>query len=100
MSAVLKRLDDISETLVRLSTELKQCVEDVRRVSARQLERLEQERTSALLAASVDDQVDPEQVLLHNVEDTESKKVQVDIIIYYLDYSNFCNKFIFSINYF
>ncbi|XP_028034946.1 deformed epidermal autoregulatory factor 1 isoform X2 [Bombyx mandarina] len=76
MSAVLKRLDDISETLVRLSTELKQCVEDVRRVSARQLERLEQERTSALLAASVDDQVDPEQVLLHNVEDTESKKVQ------------------------
>lgn len=75
MSGVLKRLDDISQTLVRLSSELKQCVDDVRVVSARQLERIEQERASALLAASVDAQVDAEAVSLHNVDDTEAKKV-------------------------
>ncbi|XP_049885286.1 deformed epidermal autoregulatory factor 1 isoform X2 [Pectinophora gossypiella] len=74
MNGVLKRLDDIGQTLVRLAGELKQCVEDVRLVSSRQLERLEQERASALLAASVDAQVDAEQVSLHNVEETDSKK--------------------------
>jgi Sec-independent protein translocase protein TatA len=75
MSNVLKRLDDIGQTLARLAGELKQCVEDVRVVSARQLERLEQERASAILAASVDAQVDAEQVSLQNVEDSEAKKV-------------------------
>ncbi|XP_075991134.1 deformed epidermal autoregulatory factor 1-like [Anticarsia gemmatalis] len=74
MSGVLKRLDDIGQTLVRLAGELKQCVEDVRVVSTRQLERLEQERASALLAASVEGHVDAEQVSLHNVDDTEAKK--------------------------
>lgn len=74
MSGVLKRLDDIGQTLLRLAGELKQCVEDVRVVSARQLERLEQERTTALLATSVEDHVDAEQVSLHNVDDTEAKK--------------------------
>ncbi|XP_047040581.1 deformed epidermal autoregulatory factor 1-like isoform X2 [Helicoverpa zea] len=74
MSGVLKRLDDIGQSLVRLASELKQCVEDVRVVNARQLERLEQERATALLAASVDAHVDAEQVSLHNVDDTEAKK--------------------------
>ncbi|CAG5003293.1 unnamed protein product [Parnassius apollo] len=74
MSAVLKRLEDIGQTLVRVAGELKQCVEDVRIVSTRQIERLEQERASALLAAGVEAHVDAEQVSLHNVEDTESKK--------------------------
>ncbi|CAH0703171.1 unnamed protein product [Spodoptera exigua] len=74
MSGVLKRLDDIGQSLVRLASELKQCVEDVRVVNARQLERLEQERAAALLAASVDAHVDAEHVSLHNVEDTEAKK--------------------------
>lgn len=77
MSGVLKRLDDIGQTLVRLASELKQCVEDVRVVNARQLERLEQERASALLAASVDAHVEAEQVSLHNVDETEAKKVSV-----------------------
>ncbi|XP_073957292.1 deformed epidermal autoregulatory factor 1-like [Choristoneura fumiferana] len=72
MGGVLKRLDDIGSTLVRLAGELKQCVEDVRMVSARQLERLEQERAAALLAASVG-QVD-EQAALHSVDDAEAKK--------------------------
>lgn len=75
MSGVLKRLDDIGQTLVRLASELKQCVEDVRVMSSRQLERLEQERATALLAASVDAHVDTQQVSLHNVGDTEAKKV-------------------------
>lgn len=75
MTAVLKRLDDISATLVRLGTELKQCVEDVTIMSARQLERLEQERASALLAASVEASVEAGQVPLHVVEDSETKKV-------------------------
>ncbi|KAG6439076.1 hypothetical protein O3G_MSEX000464 [Manduca sexta] len=80
MSGVLKRLDDISQTLVRLAGELKQCVEDVRLVSSRQMERLEQERASALLAASVDAHVEAEQVSLHNVEEAEAKKfVQMDL---------------------
>lgn len=74
MSGVLKRLGDIGQTLMRLAGELKQCVEDVRVVSTRQLERLEQERASALLAASVEGHVDAEQVSLHNVDDTEAKK--------------------------
>ncbi|PZC76569.1 hypothetical protein B5X24_HaOG204409 [Helicoverpa armigera] len=78
MSGVLKRLDDIGQSLVRLASELKQCVEDVRVVNARQLERLEQERATALLAASVDAHVDAEQVSLHNVDDTEAKKVSLD----------------------
>lgn len=75
MTAILKRLEDIGQTLARVAGELKQCVEDVRVVSNRQLERIEQERASALLAASVEPQDDSEQVTLHNVEDTESKKV-------------------------
>ncbi|KAL4717623.1 hypothetical protein ACJJTC_000772 [Scirpophaga incertulas] len=74
LATVMKRLDDIGQTLARLASELKQCVDDVRVASARQIERLEQERTSALLAASVDAQVDAEQVSLQNVEDSESKK--------------------------
>ncbi|KAM3968728.1 deformed epidermal autoregulatory factor 1 [Aphomia sociella] len=74
MGGVLKRLEDISQGLVRLAGELKQCIEDVRIVSARQIERLEQERASAILAASVDAQVEAEQVSLHNVDDSESKK--------------------------
>ncbi|XP_059055195.1 deformed epidermal autoregulatory factor 1 [Achroia grisella] len=74
MGGVLKRLEDISQGLVRLAGELKQCVDDVRVVSARQVERMEQERASALLAASVDAQVEAEQVSLHNVEESESKK--------------------------
>lgn len=76
MSGVLKRLDDISQTLVRLAGELKQCVEEVKTVNARQLERIEQERASAILAASVDAHVDGEQVPLHNIDDTEAKKVR------------------------
>lgn len=79
MSGVLKRLDDIGQSLVRLANDLKQCVEDVRVVNARQLERLEQERATALLAASVDAHVDSEQVSLHNVDDTEAKKVSVEL---------------------
>lgn len=75
MSGVLKRLDDIGQSLVRLASELKQCVEDVRVVSARQLERLEQERATALLAASVDAHVDADQVTLQAVDETEAKKV-------------------------
>ncbi|XP_048488925.1 deformed epidermal autoregulatory factor 1 isoform X1 [Plutella xylostella] len=75
MGGVLKRLDDISQTLLRVAGELKQCVEDVRVVSARQVERLEQERAAALLAASVDAQVDAEHASLHNMEDAEPKKV-------------------------
>lgn len=75
MSKVLKRLEDIGQNLSRLSSEFKQCVEDVRLVSTRQLERLEQERASAILAASVDAQVEAEQVTLHNVDESESKKV-------------------------
>ncbi|XP_026735314.1 deformed epidermal autoregulatory factor 1-like [Trichoplusia ni] len=74
MSGVLKRLDDIGQSLVRLASELKQCVEDVRVVSARQLERLEQERATALLAASVDAHVDADQVTLQAVDETEAKK--------------------------
>ncbi|XP_068633670.1 deformed epidermal autoregulatory factor 1 isoform X2 [Battus philenor] len=74
MSAVIKRLDDIGQTLVRVANELKQCVDDVRIVTSRQLERLEQERASALLAESVEAQVDADEVSLHNVEDAESKK--------------------------
>lgn len=77
MSGVMKRLDDIGQTLIRLAGELKQCVEDVRVVSARQLERLEHERASALLAASVDVQVDAAQASLQNVEDSEAKKVNI-----------------------
>ncbi|KAI5640959.1 SAND domain-containing protein [Phthorimaea operculella] len=73
MGGVLKRLDDIGSTLVRLVGELKACVEDVRMVSARQLERLEQERTSAMLAVNVDTGVDADQVPLHNVEGTAKK---------------------------
>ena len=72
---MLKRLDDIGQSLVRLASELKQCVEDVRVVNARHLERLEQERATALLAASVNAHVDGEHVSLHNVDDTEAKKV-------------------------
>ncbi|XP_047543933.1 deformed epidermal autoregulatory factor 1 isoform X1 [Vanessa atalanta] len=75
MNKVLKRLEDIGQNLTRLSSEFKQCVEDVRVVSTRQLERLEQERTSAILAASVDAHVEAEQVSLHNVDESESKKV-------------------------
>ncbi|XP_046977317.1 deformed epidermal autoregulatory factor 1 isoform X3 [Vanessa cardui] len=75
MNKVLKRLEDIGQNLSRLSSEFKQCVEDVRVVSTRQLERLEQERTSAILAASVDAHVEAEQVSLHNVDESESKKV-------------------------
>lgn len=77
MNGVVKRLDDISATLARLSGELKQCVDDVRFVSQRQLERFDQDRTSTLIAAGVDAQVDTEPVSLHNVEDTESKKVRI-----------------------
>lgn len=79
MSGVLKRLDDIGNSLVRLASELKQCVEDVRVVNARQLERLEQERATALLAASVDAHVEAEHVSLHNVDDNEAKKVSVKL---------------------
>lgn len=42
MSGVMKRLEDISQTLLRVAGDLKQCVEDVRTVSSKQLERLEQ----------------------------------------------------------
>ncbi|XP_041987422.1 deformed epidermal autoregulatory factor 1 [Aricia agestis] len=74
INKVLKRLEDIGQSLSRLATDLKQCLEDVRLVSSRQLERYEQERASAILAASVDAQVDAEQVSLHNVDDTDAKK--------------------------
>ncbi|XP_013183574.1 deformed epidermal autoregulatory factor 1 isoform X2 [Amyelois transitella] len=74
LGGVLKRLEDISQGLVRLAGELKQCVEEVKIVSARQMDRMEQERATALLAASVDAQVEAEQVSLHNVDDTEAKK--------------------------
>ncbi|XP_013179622.1 PREDICTED: deformed epidermal autoregulatory factor 1 homolog isoform X2 [Papilio xuthus] len=74
LSSVLKRLEDIGQSLVRVANELKQCVDDVRIISTRQLERLEQERTSAILSAGVEAEVDVEQVTLHNVEDTVSKK--------------------------
>ncbi|XP_014366364.2 deformed epidermal autoregulatory factor 1 isoform X2 [Papilio machaon] len=74
LSTVLKRLEDIGQSLVRVASELKQCVEDVRIISTRQLERMEQERTSAILGTGVETEVDVEQVTLHNVEDTVSKK--------------------------
>ncbi|XP_028177682.1 deformed epidermal autoregulatory factor 1 [Ostrinia furnacalis] len=70
INGVMKRLDDIGQTLVRLAGELKQCAEDVRVVHAR----LEHERASALLAASVDVQVEAEQVSLQTVDDSEAKK--------------------------
>ncbi|XP_061708294.1 deformed epidermal autoregulatory factor 1 [Cydia pomonella] len=69
MSGVLKRLDDIGATLSRLATELKQCVEDVRGVSARQLARIEQERAGALLHA-----VEHADAALHSADDAEAKK--------------------------
>lgn len=72
---MLKRLEDIGQSLIRLSNELKQCVDEVKLVSNRQLERFEQERASAIIAASVDAQVEADQVSLHNVEESESKKV-------------------------
>lgn len=71
LSGVLKRLEDVGQSLVRVANELKQCVEDVRVINTRQLE---QERTSQILAAGVDAEVDVEQVTLHNVDDTVSKK--------------------------
>ncbi|CAG9558609.1 unnamed protein product [Danaus chrysippus] len=74
MTKVLKRLEDIGQNLTRLSGELKQCVEDVKIMSTRQMERLEQERASALLAASMDAHVEAEQVSLHNVDESEAKK--------------------------
>ncbi|XP_034828478.1 deformed epidermal autoregulatory factor 1-like [Maniola hyperantus] len=73
MNKVLKRLEDIGQTLMQLSSELKQCVEDVRIMSARQLDRLEQERASAILA-SVDASVEAEQVSLHSVDESVPKK--------------------------
>lgn len=77
MTGVLKRLDEISATLVRLGSELKQCVEEVTMISARQMERIEQERASALLAQSVEASVESEQVPLHVVQDTDTKKVRL-----------------------
>nr|XP_034839804.1 deformed epidermal autoregulatory factor 1-like [Maniola hyperantus] len=73
MNRVLKRLEDVGHSLMQLSSELKQCVEDVRIMSARQFDRLEQERASAVLA-SVDASVDSEQVSLHSVDESVSKK--------------------------
>ncbi|XP_072930873.1 deformed epidermal autoregulatory factor 1-like isoform X2 [Epargyreus clarus] len=73
MDGLLKRMDDISNTLLRLAGDLKQCVDDAKVISARQLERLEQERATAMLA-SVDAHVDSDTVSLHNVDDTETKK--------------------------
>lgn len=73
MSGVLKRLDNISSTLIKLATELKQCVDDVAINNARQIERMHQERV--LLAASVEAGLDADQVPLHAVEDSDSKKV-------------------------
>lgn len=75
MTGIFKRLDEISQGLARLAGELKQCMEDVKLVSAREIDRFEQDRTSTLLAASVDSQVEGDQVSLHNVEETDSKKV-------------------------
>lgn len=79
MNKVMKRLEDIGQTLMQLSSELKQCVEDVRIVSARQFDRLEQDRASAILA-SVDGTVDTEQVSLHSVDETVSKKVNLLVL--------------------
>ncbi|XP_039763346.1 deformed epidermal autoregulatory factor 1 isoform X2 [Pararge aegeria] len=73
MTKIIKRLEDIGQTLIHLSSELKQCVEEVRIVSARQLDRLEQER-AALMLESVDTAVDAEQVSLHSVDESLSKK--------------------------
>ncbi|XP_023938002.1 deformed epidermal autoregulatory factor 1 [Bicyclus anynana] len=73
MNKVLKRLEDIGQTLMQLSTELKQCVEEVRIVSTRQFDRLEQERSSSILEG-VDATVDAEQVSLHSVDEAISKK--------------------------
>ncbi|XP_072933866.1 deformed epidermal autoregulatory factor 1 isoform X2 [Epargyreus clarus] len=74
INGVLKRLEDIGQTLMKLGSDVKQCVDDVKVINTRNMERMEQERASALLAANVDAQVDGDTVSLHNVEDSEAKK--------------------------
>ncbi|GBP47010.1 Deformed epidermal autoregulatory factor 1 [Eumeta japonica] len=74
INGVVKRLDDICSTLVKAVTEIKRCVEDVKAISTRQMERLQQERASTLLAASVHAQVDAEQVSLRNLDESGTKK--------------------------
>lgn len=73
MPTVLKRLEGISQCLIRLGAEMKQCVEDIRTVATKQQQQQEEELESAPLPN--DDSKndgDPE----HHIDDVEIKKVR------------------------
>lgn len=82
MPTVLKRLEGISQCLIRLGAEMKQCIEDIRTISVKQQERIEQEHASALLAATVNNHVDAGQVSIHHMDDMEAKKVTNLLYLY------------------
>ncbi|CAF4748422.1 unnamed protein product [Pieris macdunnoughi] len=71
-SSVMKRMDDIVDIFLKLSQELKQCVEDIHSINKSQLERLEHVKASELLATSVEAQVEDE--FAPNTVEASSKK--------------------------
>ncbi|XP_045531232.1 deformed epidermal autoregulatory factor 1 [Pieris brassicae] len=71
-SSVMKRMDDIVDIFLKLSQELKQCVEDIHSINKRQLERLEHVKASELLATTVEAQVEDE--FSPNTVEASSKK--------------------------
>ncbi|XP_017775134.1 PREDICTED: deformed epidermal autoregulatory factor 1 [Nicrophorus vespilloides] len=56
-TAILKRLEEISNAIGRLSSEFKRGVEEVKEVISRQTEKFQREKDSAVLAARVEAQV-------------------------------------------
>ncbi|XP_038216480.1 deformed epidermal autoregulatory factor 1 isoform X2 [Zerene cesonia] len=70
---VERKMEELSEAVMKIYSELNQCKENIKAITSRFLERLEQERASALLTANVPAQVEADQVSLHNAEDEENK---------------------------
>lgn len=56
-NTALRRLEELSNNMIRLSTEFRRVVDEARELCARQVERMQRDREAAVLAARVEAQV-------------------------------------------
>lgn len=56
-NTALRRLEELSNNMIRLSTEFRRVVDEARELCSRQVERMQRDREAAVLAARVEAQV-------------------------------------------
>ncbi|XP_045509634.1 deformed epidermal autoregulatory factor 1 isoform X6 [Colias croceus] len=70
---VQKKMEELSQAVIKIYSELNLCKENIKAITSRFLERLEQERASSLLTTNVPAQAESDQVSLQNTEDEDNK---------------------------